>query len=121
MYRFLFNTYNIQESVITGSERLFEYYTVAYENLSFRKPFANNLDDSIIVLNRANQYGRCKIGSEIFGSDMSSRHVKSSFVLAQFVNQDGSIDLYPKQVQYFISHSINLLNGFIEHKLAYIK
>ena len=52
---------------------------------------------------------------------MSSWHVKSSFVLARFVNQDGSIDLYPGQVQYFISHSVNLPNGFIEHKLAYIK
>jgi hypothetical protein len=74
MRRFLFNTYNIQESVITGSERfpgelltpqwqkliipadlldlLVEYYTATYENLSFRKPFADNLDDSIIVLNR---------------------------------------------------------------------
>ena len=73
MHRFLFNTYNIQESVITGSEwfpgellpsqwqkliipadlldLLVEYYTAAYENLSFRKPFADSLDNSIIVLN----------------------------------------------------------------------
>ncbi|KAF0406515.1 transposase domain-containing protein [Gigaspora margarita] len=95
MHRFLFNTYNIQESVITSSERfsgkllppqqqkliipaelldlLIEYYTAAYENLSYRKPFADNLDDSIIVLNQADHY------------------------------------------------SVNLLNGFIEHKLVYIK
>ena len=98
-----------------------EYYTAAYESLSFRKPFADDLNNSIIVLNRANQYGRCRIGSEIFGSDMSSRHVNSSFILARFVNQDGSIDLYPGQVQYFFSHSLNLPNGFIEHRLAYIR
>ena len=100
---------------------LVEYYTVAYENLSFRKPFADNLDDSIIVVNWADQYGRCRIGSEIFGSDMSSRHIKSSFILARFVNQDGSIDLYPGQVQYYIRHSLNMPNGLVEHKLAYIK
>ncbi|RIB27834.1 hypothetical protein C2G38_2159603 [Gigaspora rosea] len=100
---------------------LVKYYTATYENLSFRNPFADNLDDSIIVLNRVDQYERCRIGSEIFGSDISSRHVKSSFVLARFVNQDGSIDLYPGQVQYFISYSVNLPNGFIEHKLVYIK
>ena len=51
---------------------------------------------------------------------MSSRYIKSSFVLAQFVNQDGSVDLYPGQVQYFFTHLLQLPNGTIEHKLAYI-
>ena len=69
---------------------LVEYYKTAYELMNFRKPFTADLDNSITVQDRINQYGRCRIGSEIFGSAMSSRHIKSSFVLAQFVNQDGS-------------------------------
>ena len=51
---------------------------------------------------------------------MSSRYIKSSFVLAQFINQDGSVDLYPGQVQYFFIYHLNLSNGTAEHKLAYI-
>ena len=143
MYRFLMNTYNIQRSVITGTERfpgellhprkqnltipvemldvLLEYYKATYETMNFRKPFTADLDDStIMVQNRTDQYGRCRIGSEIFGSAMSSWHIRSSFVLAQFVNQDGSVNLYPGQVQYFFTHLLQLPNGIAEHKLAYI-
>lgn len=143
MHRFLINTYNIQSSVITGTEKLpgellhpkkqdstipaemlnilVDYYKAAYETISFRKPFSDDLDDSVIVRDRLNQHGRCRIGSETFGSTMSSRHIKSSFVLAQFVNKDGSIDLYPGQVQYFFTHLLHLPNETKEHKLAYIR
>src|SRR5271169_4010793 len=101
---------------------LLEYYNATYETMNFRKPFTADLDDStIMVQNRTDQYGRCRIGSEIFGSAMSSWHIRSSFVLAQFVNQDGSVDLYPGQVQYFFTHLLQLPNGIAEHKLAYIR
>ena len=146
MYWFVFNASNIQNSDATESEWfpdklllpkrensiilskivnfLVEFYEVTYESLNFRKLFAETQDDSasIIVPNRAHQYGRCRIGSEYFGSDMSSRYVNSSFVLALFENQDGSFNLYPEQVQYFFKHSINLPSrGLVEHKLAYIR
>ena len=137
------NTYNIQESVTNGSERfpgellrpekpnliipnkllnlLVEYYEASYETMSFRKAFTENFNNSIVLRNRADQYGRCRIGSEIFDSVMPSRNIKGSFVLARFVNQDGSVDLYPGQVQYFFTHSVNLPNQAAEHKLAYIR
>ena len=146
IYWFVFNASNIQNSDATGSERfpdelllpksensiipsemidfLVEFYEVTYESLNFRKLFIETQDDSdsIIVLNRAHQYGRCRIGSEYFGSDMSSRHINSSFVLALFENQDRSFNLYSGQVQYFFKHSINLPSrGLVEHKLAYIR
>jgi hypothetical protein len=143
LHRFLINTYNIQESVINGSERfpgellrpenlnlsipaemldlLVEYYEASYETMNFRKPFIEDFNNSIIIRNRADLYGRCRIGSETFDSVMSSRNIKGSFVLARFVNQDGSVDLYPGQVQYFFTHSINLSNQTVEHKLAYIR
>ena len=137
------NTYNIQESVTNRSERfpgellcpekpnliipnkllnlLVEYYEASYETISFRKTFTENFNNSIVFQNRANQYRRCRIGSEIFDSVMSSRNIKGSFVLVRFVNQDRSVDLYSGQVQYFFTHSVNLSNQAAEHKLAYIR
>ena len=127
LYRFLNNTYKIQETAINGSEQfpgellnpknsnlilhaevldlLVEYYEASYETMNFRRPFTNNINDSIVIQNIANQYGRIRIGSEIFDSVMSSRNIKGSFVLARFVNHDGSVDLYPGQVQFFFIHS----------------
>ena len=52
---------------------------------------------------------------------MSSCYIKSLFVLAQFVNCDESVDLYPGQIQYFFTHTINLADGPVDHKLAYIR
>lgn len=144
MYRFLMNSKNIIDSPITGSEEfpgsylrpqfdninleesihnlLIEYYNVTYINSTFRKPFTEDSPNSVIVLNKANQYGRCQIGAETFGSAISPRHLKSSFILAKFINRDGkSVDIYPGQIQYFFSHAIYLSNQNLTHNLAYIK
>ena len=67
------------------------------------------------------QFGRCRIGSETFGSNMSARHVKNSYVLAKFITQDGSVDCYPGQVQFFFSHKVDLPDGELEHNLAFIR
>jgi hypothetical protein len=100
---------------------LVEYYEASYETMNFRRLFTNNINDSIVIQNIANQYGRIRIGSEIFDSVMSSRNIKGSFVLARFVNHDGSVDLYPGQVQFFFTHSVNFPNVVEEHKLAFIR
>ena len=143
LYRFLNNTYKIQETAINGSEQfpgellnpknpnlilhaeildlLVEYYEASYETMNFRRPFTNNINDSIVIQNIANQYERIRIGNEIFDSVMSSRNIKGSFVLARFVNHDGSVDLYPGQVQFFFTHSVNFPNVVEEHKLAFIR
>ena len=98
------NTYNIQESTVNRLEQfpdellysenlnikidpeildtLVKYYKASYETMNFRKPFTENSNNSIIIQNRANQYGWYQIGSEIFDSVMSSRNVKDLFVLA---------------------------------------
>lgn len=44
------------------------------------------------------QFGRCRIGSEVFGSDlfgsvMSTRHIKSSYVLAKDMEMRHVIDI----------------------------
>ena len=139
MYRFLLNSRNIAKSPITGCEEfpgeflqqqsenrldesiydlLIEYYKDTYINSIFRKPFTDDLPDSIIVINKVNQYGRCQIGAEIFGSAASPRHIKSSFIVAKFINRDGSVDTYPGQVQHFFEHTISQNST---HKLAYVR
>ena len=144
MYRFLMNLKNILESPITGCENfpgeflppqsenirledsihdaLVEYYMGTYVNSTFRKPFTNDLPNSTIVINKANQYGRCQISAEIFGSAISARHIKSSFISAKFINRDGrSVDTYPGQIQYFFEHNIHINSQNLTHKLAYVR
>jgi hypothetical protein len=56
---------------------------------------------------------------------MSLRHVKSSYILAKFITNDGSVDCYPGQVQYYFTHTVNLSNGKSDvpakHFLAYVR
>lgn len=144
MERFWLNSRNIQQSSINGSEPfpgemmgpasenvvmsssmldlLVEYYMATYETLEFRKPFGEGHDDSRVISVKINKFGRCRIGSEIFGSNMSARHIKSSYILAKFMTRDdGSVDCWPGQVQFFFSHKADLPNGELEHNLAFIR
>ena len=52
---------------------------------------------------------------------VSARHVKNSFILARFVTDNGSVDCYPGQVQYFFTHIFDLPDGPAEHTLAYVR
>ena len=99
-----------------------EYYNATYESHDFKAPFDHGPEDSIIIGRvTINMFGRCRIGSEVFGSTMSSRHVKSSFVLANFVTSDDNVDCYASQIQYFFKHIVDFENGLVEHNLAYIQ
>jgi hypothetical protein len=101
---------------------LVEYYVNAYE-----QPFTALSDihispvDSIVVLPRAKQYGRMRIGSEVIGSTLSARYVKSSNILSKFVLNDNTTDTYPGQVQFFFEHTIRLAEGEKKHFLAFVK
>ena len=142
MYRFWLNSRNIKESPISGREPfpgemlrpslenirpsnsmldlIVEYYTATYEPMKFRRPFGQgSLNDTIIRV-KINKFGRCRIGSELFGSVMSSRYTKSSYVLAKFVTNDNSVDCYPGQIQYFFKHIVDLPQP-TEHFLAYVR
>ena len=143
MYRFLLHSKNVQNSAITGREafpgemlrpssediimmaemldRMVEYYTATYEMYNFRKPFEEGAENSVIIRVKINKFGRCRIGSEIFGSALSARHIKSSFIRAKFITSDGSVDCYPGQIQYFFTHTIDLPDGPSEHHLAYVR
>src|SRR5436305_6161425 len=144
LYRFLLNSKDVQNSVITGSEafpgemlrplsenilmsaeildRIVEYYTASYEKHNFWKLFGEGTDDSIIIHVMMNQFRRCRIDSKIFSSAMSSRHITSSYILAKFMTMNGDkVDCYPGQIQYFFKHTLDLPDGAFEHNLAYVR
>ncbi|CAB4381100.1 unnamed protein product [Rhizophagus irregularis] len=58
---------------------------------------------AIPVLPKVNTYGQLKIGSEVFGSTYSKRHVTSAKILSQFLH-DNTKDTYPGIVQFYFEH-----------------
>ena len=126
MERFWSNSRNIRQSIATGSEPflremlnpmsdnvllskemldlMVDYYFTTYEKFDFKAPFDDGPEDSIIISRiTINKFGRYRISSEVFGSTMSSRHVKSSFILVNFITRDDKVDCYAGQVQYFLN------------------
>jgi hypothetical protein len=106
---------------------LVNYYNVAYgEDLDFLSiaEASRNLVRSarrIVTQPRINQFGRIRIGAKIFGSAIAPRFLKNSFILAKFVQENGSIEIYPGQVQYFFEHEVKLPDRRVSHNLAFIK
>jgi hypothetical protein len=137
------NLRNIQQSSITGSEPfsgemmgpasedivmsssildlLVKYYMVTYKTLEFQKPFGKGHEDSRVISVKINQFGRCRIGSEIFKFNITARHIKSSYIVAKFITQDNNVDCYLGQVQFFFSHKADLPNRELEHNFAFIR
>ena len=93
---------NSKSEIMLSKEMLdlmVEYYFTSYEKFDFQAPFDNGPEDSIIISHiTINKFGRYRIGSEVFGSTMSSRHVKSSFILVNFITRDDKVDCYAGQV-----------------------
>jgi hypothetical protein len=114
MERFWLNSRNIKKSIITECEAfpgevlkltsenvvlerkmlnlLVEYYMATYVMHNFNIPFGESLENSITIRVTVNQFGQCRIGSEIFGSAISYHHVKSSYIIAKFITDDGQVD-----------------------------
>ena len=83
-------------------ELLVEYYCNAYEYaFATVSNIHTSSEDSIVILSKVNQFSRLRIGAEIFGSTHSPRYIKSANVLSQFVIDDNTTDIYPRQVQFF--------------------
>jgi len=101
---------------------LIEFYNAAELGYCFTKPGVITGIDQIPVFPGVIQYGRLKLGSEIFGSTFSARHIKSSRILARFVAlEDESIDSYPGQVQFYFDHTIYLPSGEQTYHLAFVR
>lgn len=105
---------------------LVKYYNTAYdlEFLSIAESVRRTTgrsDRRIVVRPQINQFGRIRIGAEIFGSAITPRFSKNSFIIAKFVQKNNSIDFFPGQVQYFFEHEINLPGRKQIHRLAYVR
>jgi len=101
---------------------LVEYYDNLYDDsfMSISSITASSINRNV-VNPRIKQYGRLRIGADIYGSVQAARHEKSSYILARFVQDDDTVDTYPGQVQYFFEHTIYLNNKSITHSLALVK
>ncbi|GBB91770.1 hypothetical protein RclHR1_19140004 [Rhizophagus clarus] len=90
---------------------LVEFYDSLYEE-NFVPIYSITVPNNDIVVNyKIIQYGRLKIRADIYGSVQAARHEKSSYILARFVQEDGSIDIYSGQVQFYFEHTIYLKNS----------
>ena len=95
---------NVSLSADDILDLMIKYYNDAYEglNLRFQKLFSEDSPNSIIVPSKMTKYCRCRIGSKIFSLTFSPWHQKSSYILSKFETQDGNIDTYPGQIQFFL-------------------
>ena len=110
---------NLPEEVV---ELLAKYYHVAYnKEFSSLKKIHTASSDALPVLNRANMYGRLQLGSEVFGSSYSKRHIKSAKILAPFTYDNGDKDTYPGIVQFYFKHTVTFEGKDWHHSLAFVK
>src|ERR1043165_4734242 len=71
-----------------------------------------------LVDNIVTQFGRLRIGADIYGSKIVSRYVNRSYIRAKFIAYgENTVDIYPGQIQFFFQHKF-LENTF---HLAYIR
>ena len=102
---------------------LTDYYNNAYglQFVTIAELISTSSRDSIVVPNVVDQFGRVRISTEVFGSAMASRYLKNANVLANFIQDNGTTDLFPGQVQYYFEHTIRILGELKTHRLAFIK
>ncbi|GBC39248.2 hypothetical protein GLOIN_2v1788017 [Rhizophagus irregularis DAOM 181602=DAOM 197198] len=100
---------------------LVEFYNSLYEEHFVPIYSITCPNNDIVVISKIIQYGRIRIGADIFGSIQAARHEKSSYILARFEQEDGTIDTYPGQVQFYFEHTIYLKNSSSTHSLALVK
>ena len=101
---------------------LVSYYNAAYdvEFQSIAEATQRQSDRKIVIRPQINQFGRIQIGSEIFRLANTPRYLRSSFILAKFVQENDLIDVFPGQVQYFFEHEVNLLGRKQTHLLVFV-
>jgi hypothetical protein len=111
---------NIYELLVRYYNDTYDWNFVSIAELSSDLS-TNNSRQSIVVLPNVDQFGRIRIATEIFGSSIAPRYQRSSYILAKFIQDDETIDIYPGQVQYYFEHTIQLPTGTKTHRLAFVK
>lgn len=106
---------------------LVEYYNNAYE-LDFvtiadlaRSGINRESNRRIVVLPNVNQFGRVRIGAEIFGSALAPRYAKNSHILAKFIQTNDVTDTFAGQAQYYFKHKIDFPDSVRVHHLAFVR
>lgn len=100
---------------------LVKYYDNLYNEDFISIKSIRGPSSSIVVNSKIKLHGRLRIGADIYGSIQAARYERSSYILARFVQDDGSVDTYPGQVQFFFEHTIYLNNKSTTHSLAHVK
>jgi hypothetical protein len=101
---------------------LVEFYNSLYDGYFISIYSITGPNIGTVVNSKIIQYGRLRIGADIYGSVQAGRHKKSAYILARFVQDDGSIDIFPGQVQFFFEHIVYLNNSKpLTHSLALVK
>ena len=68
------------------------------------------------------QFGRLRLGSDIYGATIAPRYENRSFIRAKFLGQtDNTVDIYPGKVQFFFQHVAMVNNRPKTHHLAYVR
>ena len=102
---------------------LVDYYNNAYE-LEF-VTIAGSMKSNnkpVVVWPQVNQFGRIRIGAEIFGSANTPYYLKNSFILAKFMQENGSVKVYPGQVQYYFEYELRISKEKkVIHHMAFVK
>lgn len=102
---------------------LTKYYNIAYDLrfVTIAESTSTSSRDAIVVPNIVNQSGRVRISAEVFGSAMAVRYLKNANVLAKFIQDNETTDLFPGQVQFYFEHTIKISGELKTHRLAFIK
>jgi uncharacterized protein (UPF0248 family) len=118
----LINPYNVTTLPTNILNLLVEYYENLYNDYRFISisSMINPSNNNIVVNSNIKQYGRLRIGADIYGSVQAARHEKSSYILARFVQDDGTVDTYPGQVQFFFEHTVYKPQSLV-HSLALVR
>ena len=101
---------------------LVEFYNSLYNDYFISiYSITGHTNNNTVVNSKIKQYGRLRIGADVYGSVQAARHEKSSYILARFEQADATIDIYPGQVQFFFEHTIYLNSQPLTHSLALVK
>ncbi|GBC16128.2 hypothetical protein GLOIN_2v1776801 [Rhizophagus irregularis DAOM 181602=DAOM 197198] len=102
---------------------LTEYYNIAYDLqfVTIAESTSTSSRDAIVVPNMVDQFGRVRISAEVFGSAIAPRYLKNANVLAKFIQNNETTDLFPGQVQYYFEHTVRISGELKTHRLVFVK
>jgi hypothetical protein len=100
---------------------LVEYYSNAYEkDFVILSNIHITSTNAILVLPKVNIYGRLQLGSEVFGSSYSKRHIQLAKILSQFTHKNTK-ETYSRIVQFYFEYTVHLPEGLKNHALAFVR